>query len=371
MLPAGAQELAVEGPVYYLSVDSSTSLPGVPDVTDEDIVAYDSSSGTWAMFFDASDVGVGSGGLDAFHIREDDSILISASTNGRFKVPGLVGGPDRDFVDDSDLLLFTPTSTGEVTAGSFSFFFDGSDVGLDDHGEDIDGVFEFPDGSLGISTAGDYTVAGLPAGGPEDILRFTGSFGADTTGMWGLHFDGSDVGFDASVSLNGIFQATDLYFTTQPGYAAAGGSGTDDDVSVFVGTFGDSTSGTATLQFSPSTVGLDPSLVVDGVHVENAGDGGTTNSAPVALNDSFSTNEDTTLNVAAPGVLGNDSDADGDALTASLNTGVSNGSLTLNSDGSFTYMPHPDFNGTDSFTYDVSDGVLVDTATVTITVDSV
>ena len=47
----------------------------------------------------------------------------------------------------------------------------------------------------------------------------------------------------------------------------------------------------------------------------------------------------TELTVGAPGVLGNDSDADGDPLTAVLVSGVSNGSLTLNSDGSFTYTP--------------------------------
>jgi hypothetical protein len=140
------------------------------------------------------------GDLDSLNIRGDGSILMSNSANGGFKVPGLEGGPRGEFVDDSDLFLFTPTSTREVTAGSFSFLFDGSDVGLDDNDEDIDGVFEFEDGSLGISTAGSFTVAGLSSGGPEDIFRFTGSFGEGTTGTWSLHFDGSDVGFPATFS---------------------------------------------------------------------------------------------------------------------------------------------------------------------------
>ena len=61
--------------------------------------------------------------------------------------------------------------------------------------------------------------------------------------------------------------------------------------------------------------------------------------------------------VDVPGVLGNDSDANNDPLTALLMSGPSNGQVTLFSDGSFTYTPNPDFSGTDSFTYKVSDGV--------------
>src|SRR2546428_5571530 len=75
------------------------------------------------------------------------------------------------------------------------------------------------------------------------------------------------------------------------------------------------------------------------------------NDAPVAINDSFSTTEDTTLNVAAPGVLANDSDVDGDSLSAVLVSQPTHGSLTLNSNGSFSYTPAANYNGTDSFTY--------------------
>jgi VCBS repeat-containing protein len=99
------------------------------------------------------------------------------------------------------------------------------------------------------------------------------------------------------------------------------------------------------------------------------------NQAPVAVNDSYTTNEDTQLSVAAPGVLGNDSDADGDALTTVLVSGPSHGALTLNADGSFTYLPNLDFSTPsghpDSFTYQASDGqASSNVATVTITVVS-
>ena len=96
------------------------------------------------------------------------------------------------------------------------------------------------------------------------------------------------------------------------------------------------------------------------------------NDAPVAVNDSYSTNEDTPLTVNAPGVLGNDTDVDGDSLTAVLVTGPTHGTLTLNSNGSFTYTPTANYNGPDSFTYRVSDGsALSNIATVSLTVTAV
>ncbi len=100
---------------------------------------------------------------------------------------------------------------------------------------------------------------------------------------------------------------------------------------------------------------------------------GAVNSAPVAVADSYSVNEDGNLDIsAANGVLDNDTDADSDPLTAILVTDVVNGTLSLASDGSFTYMPGANFVGTDSFTYKPNDGTADgNTATVTITVNGV
>ena len=95
------------------------------------------------------------------------------------------------------------------------------------------------------------------------------------------------------------------------------------------------------------------------------------NQQPVANNDSFAVNEDGSLNVAAPGVLGNDT-GDSGPLTAVLVSDVANGTLTLNPDGSFTYTPAANYNGPDEFIYSASDGSLTSSpAQVSITVVSV
>lgn len=96
------------------------------------------------------------------------------------------------------------------------------------------------------------------------------------------------------------------------------------------------------------------------------------NTAPVAANDSYSVARNGKLTVtAASGVLANDSDGNGDALTAALVTGVSRGTLTFNANGSFTYTAPRNYSGKVTFTYKDSDGQAAsNTATVTITIGS-
>ena len=90
---------------------------------------------------------------------------------------------------------------------------------------------------------------------------------------------------------------------------------------------------------------------------------------PVAVADSYSVDEDSTLNVAAPGLLTNDVDPEGNPITAILYSGVANGALTFTSNGAFIYSPRANFNGTDSFSYKASNGILESTpVAVTVTV---
>jgi VCBS repeat-containing protein len=118
-----------------------------------------------------------------------------------------------------------------------------------------------------------------------------------------------------------------------------------------------------------SVSGVEPTMYIDEIALV----AGPPNIPPVAVNDSYSVNEDGTLNVnAATGVLDNDTDDEDDPLTALPLSSTANGSVLLNTDGSFTYSPNDDFNGSDSFTYRANDGTSnSNTATVNITVNAV
>ncbi len=88
------------------------------------------------------------------------------------------------------------------------------------------------------------------------------------------------------------------------------------------------------------------------------------NDSPIAQNDTASTPEDTPVIIP---VLNNDSDVDSDSLTVNSVTQGTNGIITTN--GTIvTYTPNLNFNGIDSFTYTISDGILADIATVSVTV---
>jgi len=93
------------------------------------------------------------------------------------------------------------------------------------------------------------------------------------------------------------------------------------------------------------------------------------NDDPVAVNDAATTDEDMQVVVS---VLANDTDVDGDSLFPVLVLGPAHGTLGLNGDGSITYTPYANFNGTDSFTYVANDGSTdSDEATVSLMINSV
>ncbi|MCA1683796.1 MAG: tandem-95 repeat protein, partial [Actinobacteria bacterium] len=91
--------------------------------------------------------------------------------------------------------------------------------------------------------------------------------------------------------------------------------------------------------------------------------------APVAVDNAYSTGWNTPLDLDPPGVLLNDTAANGLTLTAALVSGPAHGSLIFRSDGSFTYTPDNGFSGPDTFTYVANDGISSSApASVTITV---
>ncbi|PYR69578.1 MAG: hypothetical protein DMF88_05640 [Acidobacteria bacterium] len=92
----------------------------------------------------------------------------------------------------------------------------------------------------------------------------------------------------------------------------------------------------------------------------------------MAVGNSYSTDEDTALVVTAAGVLDNDSDVDGNPMTAILVSGTAHGTLSLGADGGFTFTPVANYNGPDSFTYKANDGVTdSNVVTVSLTINAV
>ncbi len=111
------------------------------------------------------------------------------------------------------------------------------------------------------------------------------------------------------------------------------------------------------------------------VHVFKVGEGNPVdqdddqmNNPPVAYNDGYTMFQGQILNVPLPGVLANDRDVDGDSLVVTSVIDPTFGTLRMEDDGSFTYVPNPSFTGIDYFTYTVFDGRLSDAARVTIIV---
>ncbi len=195
-------DVSVKGKKLYLS-DSSGGLAGSVAYADEDIVRYDLDSGDWSLYLDGSDVGLKGTDIDALHMLDDGSVLLSLAY--RLKIPGF------GKVDDSDIIRFVPTSVGEDSAGSFEMYFDGSDYGLNRSSEDVDAIGFASDGRLVISTNGSFKVPranassmwcwdGLDAaanhfghcdrlwGKGEDFIVLD----QDGSG-WDMYFDGSDV----------------------------------------------------------------------------------------------------------------------------------------------------------------------------------
>jgi large repetitive protein len=93
----------------------------------------------------------------------------------------------------------------------------------------------------------------------------------------------------------------------------------------------------------------------------------TVNAPPVAQADAYSVPANLPFGESAPGVLVNDSDPEGDGLSAVLNDNPSNGSVLLNSNGGFLYTPNLGFTGQDSFTYHAEDPFGGSSAVVTVT----
>jgi uncharacterized repeat protein (TIGR01451 family) len=260
--PAAAQTI-------YVSPSSAGNADGV-SFRDEDILVFDIDTATWSMYFDGSDVGLISADVNAFHVLDNGDILLSLQT------PLDLEGASLGVIDKQDILMFTPTSLGEDTAGTFSWFFDGSDVGLEDGTENIDAIGFSPDGRLVISTDGFFNALSV-SGQDEDLFIFNDiSFGEDTLGSWEMFFDGSDVelrGNKEDVWGTWIDSSTgDIYMTTRGKFSVSGslrGDGNDIIICVPL-SLGTTTSCNFSLYRDVSDDGFDD-MSIDGLSLDITG----------------------------------------------------------------------------------------------------
>lgn len=215
--------------ILYLSTSSSGKVSGL-SFADEDILAYNLTTGDWSLFFDGSDVGLAKTDLDAFMLTNDGNLLLSLGAMTHL--------PDVGWVDDSDIVKFVPTSLGATTRGRFEIYFDGSDVGLTTANEDVDAFALAPDGRLIVSTLGSVSVPGM-SGKDKDLLAFQPDrLGTDTRGQWALYFDGSDVGLtNGDEDLWGVWLSEvpgqtvpQLYLTTKGKFTVEGLQGKGGDI---------------------------------------------------------------------------------------------------------------------------------------------
>jgi hypothetical protein len=213
LLPDGSILVSTSG---TYSVQAEYNEPGVGTGnwlrgSGEDILRFaptstgTDSTGTWELYFDGSDVKLNgsAGNVDALAVLPDGNLLISVT--GSPKLPGIARP-----VKPADVVRFVPASLGDETAGAWSLYFRGADVGLTTAGENVDAISVTLGDSLVptllLSTRGVFS-AGRLSGGGEDVFAFTFTSqpGAPTRGTFAseLVVDGSRYGL-AGLNLDGF-----------------------------------------------------------------------------------------------------------------------------------------------------------------------
>ena len=183
---------------FYLVLAAKQNVPGVGAVTPQDVIRFTPTSlgpttaGTFALYFDGSDVGLTTTAerIDALGM-DGNRLLIS--TTGAAKVPRSGGGSIN--AADEDVIAFTPTTTGATTAGTWATFFDGSTVpGL--AAENVAGFWDDPaGGNLVISVLNAFNLSGV-TGDNDDLIGLTPSGGGYTPS---IVWNGDDVGFNFAI----------------------------------------------------------------------------------------------------------------------------------------------------------------------------
>ncbi len=182
-----------------LSMDRPLSVSSLGSFDDSDIVKFTPISlgtetvGTFEMYFDGSDVRLRSGSedIDSIGFMPDGRLVIS--TIGSFGVQG-IGGRDED------LIIFNDTSLGSNTSGTFERYFDGSDVGLRNNSEDVQGAWiDAVSGEIYLTTRGNFSVPGLSGDGADIFICTPISLGVTTDCTFTPYWEGTSNGLAGEV----------------------------------------------------------------------------------------------------------------------------------------------------------------------------
>ena len=283
------------------------------------------------------------------------------------------------------------TATVSVTVNSVN---DGPDAVDDSRSVDEDGVLTFdPRGNDSDPDGDSLTVTGVGSAS-NGLVSFTGTsvtytpnadfFGSDSFTYTISDGNGGTDTATVSVTVNSVNDGPDAVDDSrsvdEDGVLTFDPRGNDSDPdgdSLTVTGVGSASNGS--VSFTGTSVTYTPNADFFGsdsfTYTISDGNGGTdtatvsvtvnsVNDGPDAVDDSDTVDEDSSVTVD---VLGNDSDVDDglDPASVTVTSGPSNGSTSVNPDGSIDYTPDPDFSGTDSFTYEVCDlAGACDTATV-------
>lgn len=206
------QDGSIPSNFYYVVPSQFTSFDGF-NARREDVVVYDDVNDTWQLFYDGSQAGTETAVVSAFSLYGPSSLLLSF--NNSIDVPGI------GTVEIGDIVMYS------IPTGTFSFIFDGSDVGLNNPQTEVIDAITIINGNLAVSTTGNLTQNNFLRASGEDVVMFKNpTFGQNTAGYWEIYFDGSMVGLDDDErNVNGAWfdqSTTKLYVTTEGDFSLAG-----------------------------------------------------------------------------------------------------------------------------------------------------
>jgi hypothetical protein len=130
--------------------------------------------------------------IDAIDFTPDGKLIVSL--RGAYGVTGLSG-------NDEDLIVFTATSLGTTTSGTWSLYFDGSDVGLNETtSEQVNEVWiDSSNNYVYLTTIGSFSVTGVSGDGADVFICIPGTLGNSTTCTYQPYWDGSVFGFAGEI----------------------------------------------------------------------------------------------------------------------------------------------------------------------------